>query len=96
MLIYACVTDDFDIIDGCGFPLVHTHFKINGVILYVHFYRLYIEEQISSVRIEFADGVVIPCQTVIESFEIIHVSWFDSQCGIQIFIGIDGISHPFD
>ena len=96
MLIDACVSDDIYLIDGCGFAFVHTHFKVDGVILHIHFDRLDIEEQVTAVGIEFADRVIIVGQTVIEGLEVIYITGFDAQSSIQQFVRIDGVSHPFD
>ena len=96
MLIDACVTDDLDIVDGSRFALVHTHLEVDGVVLHVHLDGLYVEEEVTAVGIEFADGVIIGLQTFVEGLEIIDITGFDTQGSVQILIGIDGVTDPFD
>ena len=96
MLVHARVSYNIDFINSSRFSLVHTHFKIDRVILYINLHGFHIEEEIAAVCVQFAHSVVIRLEPFIESLEIIHISGFDTEGGIQQFVGIDGISDPFD
>ena len=96
MLVHAGVSDNFNLIDGSRFAFVHTHLKVDRVILHRHLYRLDIKEEISAICIEFAHGIIITRQTVVEGLEVVDITRFHTQCSIQQLIGIDGIAYPFD
>ena len=96
MLIDASVADDIDAIDSGRFALVHTHLEVDRVILYSHFDRLHVEEEITTVVIEFSHGIVVLLQTFVEQFEVIGVTFLDTECSIQKFVRINGIADPRD
>ena len=78
VLVNTGVSDNIDFVDSSGLALVHTHFEINGVVLYVDLHRFYVEEEITAVGIEFADGVVVGLEALVEGFEVIDISGFDT------------------
>ena len=78
MLVYACITYDFHLIDGCRFTFVHSHLKVNGVVLHIHLHRFHIEKEVSSVGIEFAHRIVVVDQAVVQRLEVIYIAGFDT------------------
>ena len=96
VLVDTGVTDDLHFVDRGRLAFVHAHLKINGVVRHVHLDRLDVEEQVTAVGVELAHRVVVSRQTVVQRLEVIHIARLDTQHSVQIIIGIDCVTDPFD
>ena len=96
MLIDAGVTDDLHLVDRSRFTFVHAHLKVDGVVGHIHLDGFNVEEEVTAIGVQFAHGIVVIGQTVIERLEVIDVTRLYTSSGIQHLVRIDGVSYPFN
>ena len=96
MLVHARVTYYIYLIDGSRSALVDPHLEVNGVVVHIHLDGIDVKEEVTLIGVQFRHGIIVLRESFVELLEVIRRAGLDTQDGVEVVVGVDGVADPVD